>query len=143
MTADLCTTPRAAPPFLFLCQELFNAMLFDKVEVFYHAHVILGSVPLVESFESSAGKTLALMAKPNKSLPEEIAMLFHENTVLAAGQAAKAVLLAKPLVVEVMLHCQVADADAAVHSAGSYEILFHHRDSNHQYGAKCSLSAKS
>jgi hypothetical protein len=48
MAADAISAIEASPSFIFTGQEFFHAMLFDKPEVVYHAHVILGLVALVQ-----------------------------------------------------------------------------------------------
>jgi hypothetical protein len=40
----------AAPLCLFLSQELLDAMLFNKFEVLYHAHVVFSTVAFIEGF---------------------------------------------------------------------------------------------
>jgi len=100
-------------------------MLSDELEVLNHAHMVLGTVALVESLQSTAGKTSALIAEPNESFPEQIALLLQEGTVLAAWQAAGAVRLRKSLLLQVVLHRQIADTYSAVDPAGSNESLFH------------------
>jgi hypothetical protein len=40
-------------------------MFFDKLEVFQHAHMVLGAVTLIECFQLTTGKSAALIAKPD------------------------------------------------------------------------------
>ncbi len=89
-------------------------MLFDEFEVFYHAHMVLGAVSLIEGFQPTTGKIFALI-----SFPEEIALIFHEGTVLTAWQAAAAVCLSKSLLLKVVFHRQITNTDSAVHATGS------------------------
>ena len=70
MTAYHFTTFRAAPLFLLFFQETLDTMLLDEFEVFYHAHMVLGAVSLIEGFQATTGKFFALIAKPNQSFPE-------------------------------------------------------------------------
>jgi len=119
MTAYHLATFRAAPLCLFLFQEPLDAMLFDEFEVFYHAHMVLGAVSLIEGFQPTTGKIFALIAKPNKSFSEQIALIFHKGTVLTAWQAAAAVCLSKSLLLKVVFHCQITNTDSAVHATGS------------------------
>ncbi len=100
-------------------------MLFDEFEVFYHAHMVLGPVSLIEGFQPPAGILSALIAEPNKSFPEQIALIFHEGAVLTAWPAAGAVCLSKSLLLKVVLHRKVTDAYSAVHPTRSNEFLFH------------------
>jgi len=94
-------------------------MLFDEFEVFYHAHMVLGTVSLIEGFQPTTGKIFALIAKPNKSFPEQITLIFHEGTVLTAWQAAAAVCFSKSLFLKVIFHRQITNTDSAVHATGS------------------------
>ncbi|MFC2067588.1 hypothetical protein ACFLTP_01005 [Chloroflexota bacterium] len=50
MTAYGPATFRAVPLFRFLFQEPSDAILFDKYEVLYHAHVVKGAIALVDGF---------------------------------------------------------------------------------------------
>jgi hypothetical protein len=94
-------------------------MLFDEFEVFYHAHMVLGAVSLIKGFQPTTGKIFALIAKANKSFPEQIALIFHEGTVLTAWQAAAAVCLSKSLFLKVVFHRQITNTDSTVHATGS------------------------
>ena len=71
-----------------------------------------------------AGEIPAIMAKPHKSFPQELALPFVV-TILAAWQATDAVRLPKPLLPQVVLHRQVASAQATVHPAGSDQFFTH------------------
>jgi hypothetical protein len=84
MTAYYTATLRASPFSRFLFQEALDAMLFYEFEVLYHAHVVFSSVTFIEGFQSAAGKVLAFITKPYKSLPNEVTMGFHKNAILAA-----------------------------------------------------------
>jgi len=66
--------------------------------------MVLAAVALIEGFQTTAGKSAALMAKPNKSLPQQIALLAHEDTVLTARQATGAVLPSESLLIQVVFH---------------------------------------
>ena len=50
MTAYNPATFRAVPLFRFLFQDPFDAILFDKFEVLYHAHVVKGAIALIKGF---------------------------------------------------------------------------------------------
>jgi len=132
MTAYHPATFRAVPLRLFFLQEPLHAMFFDESEVLNHAHMVLAAVALIEGFQTTAGKSAALMAKPNKSLPQQTALLAHEGTVLTAWQATGAVLPSESLLIQVVFHRQIAEAQAAVHSTGSNQFCFLHRAFLHQ-----------
>ena len=50
MAAYYSATIRAAPLGYFLFEEPPDAMLFYEFEILYHAHVVFGSVTLIECF---------------------------------------------------------------------------------------------
>jgi hypothetical protein len=110
MTADGLAAFRAAPLCLFLVHEHLNAMLFDEIQVFQHAHMVLGTVALIEGFEPGAGIIIALKTKSDETIPYQIARVFHEHAMFTARQATGAVLPVEPLFLQIILHRQVADA---------------------------------
>ena len=81
-----------APPLLPLFfKEFVDAFASDVFQVLDHAQVVFGSVTLVEGLKSAAGGILAFIAEPYKPFPNQVAMLFHKDTVLAAWHATGAV----------------------------------------------------
>ena len=118
MAAHHSATFRAAPLCLFLFQELLDAMLFDESKVLYHAHVVFGSVTLIEGFEPAAGKILAFITEPYKSFPNQVTVRFHKNTIFTAWQAAGAVCPLESFHFQVILHCEVGNTYSAVHPTG-------------------------
>jgi len=118
MTAYYPTTIGAAPLGCFLFQEAPNTILFCEFEVLYHAHVVFGSVTLIEGSQPAAGEVPAFITEPYKSFPNQVTMLFHKNAILAARQAASAVCPPESFLVQVILHREVADAYSAIHPTG-------------------------
>lgn len=125
MAADYPATLRAAPLRRFPFQEPPDAILFDKFEVLYHAHMVIDAVALIEGLKAATGEIPAIIAEPHEAFPQQPALLFHEGTVLAARQAAGAVCLPKALLFQVVFHGQVAGADSAVHPARGNQFFFH------------------
>ena len=103
MAAYYAVTVRASPLFPFFFKEFIHTFVSDVFQVLNHAHVVFGSVTLIKHFKSVAGEVLAFMTKPYKSLSNEVAMLFHENTVLATRKATGAVSSFEALLVQVIL----------------------------------------
>jgi hypothetical protein len=62
------STHRATPPFLFISYELIQTLIFNKGEVFNHAHAIFRSISLIKIFESGAWIFAAIKAKSRFSL---------------------------------------------------------------------------
>jgi len=93
-------------------------MFFYEFEVLYHAHVVFGLVTLIKGFQPAAGEVPAFITEPYKPFPNSVAMFFHEDTILAAWQAASAVFPPESFLVQVVFHREVADTYSTVHSAG-------------------------
>ena len=119
MAAYYSATIRTSPLLLFFFKESIDTFVPDVFQVLNHAQVIFGAVAFIESFEPAAGEVLAFVTKPHKPFPNQVAILAHENTVLAAWQATGAVSLLESVLVKVIFQSQIADAHAAVHPAGS------------------------
>jgi hypothetical protein len=103
MAAYYSVTVRASPLFPFFFKEFIHTFVSNVYQVLNHAHVVFGSVTLIKSFKSAAGEVLAFITKPYKSLSNEVAMLFHENTILATRQATGAVSPFESFLVQVIL----------------------------------------
>ena len=102
MAAYYSVTIRASPLFLFFLKEFINTFVSDVFQVFNHAHMVFGSVTLIECFEPAAGEILAFITEPYQSFPNQAAMVTHENAVLATWQATGAVSPLEPFLVQVM-----------------------------------------
>jgi len=100
-------------------------VLLDVFEVIYHAHVIPGTVTLIEVLQAPAREIAVLIAEPDKPEPELFAASLHEGTILTTGQAACAVFSVETFLLQIVLLRQIADAQRAVHPAGSDKFLFH------------------
>ena len=66
MTAYHLATFRAAPFCCFFFQELPDTMLFYEIEVFYHAHMVKGTVALIKGLKTAAGEIRAFIAETYK-----------------------------------------------------------------------------
>ena len=120
MAAYYTVTVRASPLFPFFFKKFIHTFVSDVYKVLNHAHVVFSSVTLVKGFKPATGEVLAFITKPYKSLSNEVAMLFHENTVLATWQATGAVSPFEPFLVQVILQRQITDAHPAIHPARGY-----------------------
>jgi len=119
MAAYYSVTIRTLPLLLLFFEEFINAFVSDIFQVLNHAHMVFGSVTHIKGFEPTAREVLAFMAETHKSLPNEVTMMFHKNTVLAAWPATGAVSALEPFLVQVNLHRDVTDTYSAVHPARS------------------------
>ena len=125
MTAYHPTAFRAAPLRRFIFQKQSDAMRFYKIEIFNHAHMVFSTIPFIKVFEPATGEIVTLIAETDKSFSHQVALLCHEGTVLTTWQATGTVFFGEPLILKVVFHRQVADAEAAIHSTGGDQIFFH------------------
>jgi hypothetical protein len=103
MTAYYSLTVRASPLFPFCFKEFIHTFVSDVFQVLNHAHMVFGSVTLIKGFKPAAGEVPAVITEPYKPLPDQVTMLFHEDTVLATRQATGAVSPLEPFLVQVIL----------------------------------------
>jgi len=101
MAAYYSFTIRALPLLLLFFKESIDTFVSDVFQVLNHAQMVFGSVTLIKGFKPAAGEVRAFITETYKSLPNQVAMLFHENTVLAAWQATGAVSPLEPFLVNV------------------------------------------
>ena len=62
MNAERLAALGAAPSFLFVSDELPYAQVFDICEIAYHAHAILGSIPLIQMVQLDAREAVTTVA---------------------------------------------------------------------------------
>lgn len=125
VAADRTAAPRAVPLLLFFSKKIGGTVFLDVRKVFKHAHVVPGTVPLVEALQTPAREIAALIAEPDKPEPEPFAAFLHERTILTAGQAAFAVFSIEALLQQIILLRLIVDAQRTVHPAGGNKFLFH------------------
>ncbi len=118
-------TFRATPFFLFLLQEQFNRVVTNEFQVLNHAHLKLSSVALIQCLKSFAGKEFTLIAETDASLCKQFALVAHMSAVFTPRNTAGAILSVKASFLELLLHCLLIDAQAAVDTALSDYRLFH------------------
>lgn len=126
MNANHLSAFGASPPFLFVPDEMPYAEHLDVLQIVSHTHAILGSIPLVQVFQSRAGKTVATEAIFRLTFCYLLTVLnsaghagFRFETIVSSATWAYILISYKSV------------AEAAVHSAGSYQsrekcvCLFH------------------
>ena len=136
MTAYYLTTFMTVPLDGFLVKELIHAVFPYKFEVLYHAHVVFSSVTLIECFKPATGKILAFITETHKPFPQHVAVICHKGTVFTTWQTARTVFLRKPLVLQVIFHRQITDANTTIHSTRRNKCFFHHFNPRQQYDVK-------
>jgi len=84
MAAYYPITIGALPLLLLSFQEFIHTFVSDAFQVLNHAQMVFGSITLIKGFKPAAGEVLAFITEPYKPFPNQVAVLFHESTVLAA-----------------------------------------------------------
>ena len=100
-------------------------MLIDKSKVLYHTQMIRSAIPLIEGFEATTWKITTLITETYKSFSNQVTMHFHKNAILATWQASSAVCPLESFLVQVNLHCEVANTYTAVHPARGNKFSTH------------------
>jgi len=125
VATDRPTTSRAAPGFLLCLQETLHAIIADGVQIFYHAHVVLGAVALVQAFQAFAGVILAIKTEPHLAFAKQIAAVCHVSAVLPPWNAARTIGSMKAFLIQIQFLKLVGSAKLAIHPAWSNQIFFH------------------
>ena len=102
MAAYYITAIGASPLLPLSFKEFVDTLVPDVFQVLNHTHMVFGAVPFIESFQPSAGKALALITEPYQSFPDQVAMLSHEDAVLATRHTTGAVSPLEPFPVKVV-----------------------------------------
>lgn len=102
------------PPFFFLSDELPDAKFSDVLQIFNHAHAILGSVPLIQVVQPGTREAVTANAILDFGVHSLLTVFDSaydadfrfEATITSAARA------------WFLISC-VCDAEAAIHSTGS------------------------
>ena len=109
-------TVGTGPSQFFIPYEFSNTKIPDLSKVFNHAHVVLGSVSLVQMFEIVAGEISTFVTKSSSVFTKDFARLN-----LASNTGNRLVGICSPAADTVVLLSQIGHANAAVHSARGYK----------------------
>ena len=112
----------ASRTFIFLrllAQKLVDTVISYELEVIDHAHVISGTIPLVERLQILAREIGAFIAETNLIVNQQVAMLFYEGALLIARQTSRAVYDLAPFLFQIIGISKITAAEAAVHAARS------------------------
>jgi hypothetical protein len=91
VAADHFTATRAFPRLFLAVKELFNSVVFDEIQVLYHAHSVARSVPAVNGSQSIAWKTAAFKTETDFIICQFGTVFFQKRTFLVSWPAAGAV----------------------------------------------------
>jgi hypothetical protein len=114
MNTEYLTASRAAPPFFFASDEMPYAEFSNILEIFNHAHAILGSIPLVQMVQPGARKAVTTETVLDFRVHYLLTVL---DSTCDANFRFEAVIT--PATWTWFLISCVCDAEAAIHSAGS------------------------
>jgi hypothetical protein len=103
MTADQFTTTPTFPRLFLAIKELFNSVLFDEIQILYHAHSVARPVPAVNGYQPITWKATALKTESNLIIGQFGTMLFQKSTFLVSWSAARAVRHSNAFVFHVIL----------------------------------------
>jgi hypothetical protein len=104
----------AAPPFFFVSDEMPYAEFSDVLEIFNHAHAILGSVPFIQVVHPVARKAVTREAVLDYTVHYLLTVLDSAHDANFRFEA----IVASATGAWLLISC-ICDAEAAIHSAGS------------------------
>jgi hypothetical protein len=103
MAADHFTTTPAFPGLFLAIKELFNSVLFDEIQIRYHAHSVTRPVPAVNGSQPIAWKTTALKTESDLIICQFGTTFFQKSTFFVSWSAARAVRHSNAFVFNVIL----------------------------------------
>lgn len=118
MATDQFTTTLTFPRLFLAIKELLNSVLFDEIQILYHAHSVTRSVPAVNGSQPITWKATALKTESDLLIRQFGTMFFQKSTFLVSRSATFAIRQSDALVFQIILIWQVARADCTVHSTG-------------------------
>jgi hypothetical protein len=103
MATDQFPTTHAFPRLFLAIKELLNSILFDEIQILYHAHSETRSVPTVNGSQSITWKATALKTESNFIICQFGTMFFQKSTFLVSWSAAYAIRHSNALVFHIIL----------------------------------------
>lgn len=125
MAANHSSARRAAPCLTLLLQKCFQAKFLDAVEVVYHAHMVFGTVALIQCLQSPAGEAFAFKTKPDAAFSQQFAGVPHMCAVFTPGKASRTMFFVKTPFVYAILPELISAAQTAVHPARGDQFCIH------------------
>jgi len=122
MATDQFTTTPTFPRLFLAIKELFNSILFDEIQILYHAHSVTRSVPTVNGSQPITWKATAFETESDLIICQFGTMFFQKSTFLVSWPAAYAIRQSDALVFHIILICQVARTNCTVHSTGRNQL---------------------
>jgi hypothetical protein len=123
MAADLMAAPPAGPLFFLPFKERRRAVFPDKCKIFDHAHMVLGTVALIQRPKPFAGKISTHKAKADVSIPKSGTCVAHVQAAFPPRDASGTILSMKSLFFKVIPPGLVSNAQSAVHAAGGDQLF--------------------
>lgn len=112
---------RAGPAFLFQIQKPVHTFLFNIVQVFEHAHMVLRPVPFVQLFEPFARILVTVIAKTGNGLSEQCTICYD-----APNAVHRLVWSCHPAPMAAVIIPQVGVTYSAIHAARRYQGRLYH-----------------
>jgi hypothetical protein len=134
MTTNHTSAGGTAPFLLFILEELFHPVLFDRGEIFKKAHMKKRRISRIKLRELLTGKICTFITKLYGVIEEIRTSFFQKRTFLIPGTTAFTARHPDTFPFQVMLHRKVSTADVTVHPARRDKLLrkvFPHR-SHHE-----------
>jgi hypothetical protein len=103
MATDQFTTTLAFPRLFLAIKELLNPILFDEIQILYHAHSVTRFVPTVNGSQPITWKATALKTENNLIICQLRTMFFQKSTFLVSWSAAYAIRHSNVLVFHIIL----------------------------------------
>ena len=103
MTADHFTATLTFPRLFLAIKEIFNFVLFDEIQILYHAHSVARPVPAINGSQPVAWKATALKTETYFVVCQSGTMSFQKSTFFASWSAARAVRHSNAFVFNVIL----------------------------------------
>jgi len=117
VNTDYLTALQASPPFFFVSDEMPYAKFSNAFKIDYHAHAILGSIPLIQMVQSDARETVTIEAVLGFGVRHLLTVL---DFAFNAGFRFEDVVT--PATGAWFLISGECAAEAAIHSAGSDQL---------------------
>jgi hypothetical protein len=103
MATDQFTTTLTFPRLFLAIKELLNSVLFDEIQILYHAHSVTRSVPAVNGSQPITWKATALKTESDLLIRQFGTMFFQKSTFLVSRSATFAIRQSDALVFQIIL----------------------------------------
>jgi hypothetical protein len=103
MATDQFTTTPTFPRLFLTIKELLNSILFDEIQILYHAHSVTISVSTVNGSQPITWKATALKTESDLIICQFGTMFFQKSTFLVSWSAAHTIRHSNALLFHIIL----------------------------------------